>query len=56
LASFYGHLTHAAWVKIGVVVLPKLGLHLQSGADVADVNKILSDNSEAVIDIKSGQL
>ncbi|XP_018010195.1 uncharacterized protein LOC108667663 [Hyalella azteca] len=47
LASFYGHLTHAAWAKFGVVGLPKLGLHLQSGADVADVNKILHDNCSA---------
>ncbi|XP_018016593.1 uncharacterized protein LOC108673302 [Hyalella azteca] len=47
LASFYGHLTYAAWVMFDVVGLPKLGLHLQSGADVADVNKILNDNCGA---------
>ncbi|XP_018017342.1 uncharacterized protein LOC108673960 isoform X2 [Hyalella azteca] len=48
LASFYGHLTYTAWAKLGVAELPKLGLHLQSGADVADVNKILNDNFGAV--------
>ncbi|XP_018020665.1 uncharacterized protein LOC108677026, partial [Hyalella azteca] len=47
LASFYGHLTYAAWTKFHVVGLPKLGLHLQSGAGVTDVNKILSDNCGA---------
>ncbi|XP_018021318.1 tripartite motif-containing protein 2-like isoform X2 [Hyalella azteca] len=54
LASFYGHLTHAAWAKFGVVGLLKLGLHLQSGADVADVNKILNDNCGAG-NIKPGE-
>ncbi|XP_018008289.1 uncharacterized protein LOC108665988 [Hyalella azteca] len=43
LASFYGHLVYSTWAKIDVG-LPQLGLHLQSGADVADVNKILNDN------------
>ncbi|XP_047737335.1 uncharacterized protein LOC108677031 [Hyalella azteca] len=47
LASFYGHLKHAAWAKFGVVGLPKLGLHLQSGGDLADIKKILNDNSGA---------